>query len=384
MTNYYVQQLEIQYSLDEILEKKHAIEDDDVLITEIQDEFSLEELFSPTYQRNIFYIFTYDANGQEISFSASRGNTYREDVIRRKAQAIMNMPEENGQNGMYFFQKENHTDGTTELAMLDCSYMIYSSERLLYASAAVGIIGVLTSLILVIIFSKKAIEPEIRNNEKQMQFLTNVSHELKTPLAVIQSNAEMEEIVRGESEFTQSTIRQVNRMNGLIKSLVMITKTKEKSDSNLIADINISDIASETLQEFSAMASGEDKTIVNNIEKDLIVHAYESTIRQLIMLLIDNAIKYCDDNGTITITIERMKKGKKIVRLTVSNDYAEGETIDYTRFFDRFYREDESHNIDKSGYGIGLSIAKNICEQNNGDIYVTWKDGVINFICELV
>ncbi len=164
----------------------------------------------------------------------------------------------------------------------------------------------------------------------------------------------------------------------------MITKTKEKSDKNAFSDVDISDIASETLKEFTAMATGEDKSIINDIDEGLIVKSEESTIRQLIMILIDNAIKYCDDNGTVTVSLKPMKKGKKQVKLTVSNNYAEGENTDYKKFFDRFYREDESHNIDTAGYGIGLSIAQNICEQNDGDICVEWNDGVISFICELV
>lgn len=381
--NYLAEEIEIEFSLKEILDKKHTLEDDDVFISELQDEFSIGELFSPTYQRNIFYIFTFDPSNKVVSFFASKGNTYRDDVIQQKAYAIMTNPSTNGQQGMYYYMKNELPNGNIELAMLDCSYIIYSRERLLYASMAVGFLGLMAALILVIIFSKKAIEPEIKNNEKQIQFLTNVSHELKTPLAVIQSNAELEEITKGESEYTKSTIRQVNRMNGLIKSLVMISKTKEKSDTNMMSSVDISGIAAETLKEFEAMASSENKNIVNEIETGLVIRSDESTIRQLVMILIDNAIKYCDDNGTITVRLESIKRGKSNVRLTVSNNYIEGAKIDYNRFFDRFYREDESHNIDKAGYGIGLSIAKNICEQNNGDISAEWKDGVISFVCEL-
>ena len=381
--NYTVENAEIDYSLDVILEKKHALEDDDVLVSELQDTFSFEELFSPSYQRHIFYIFTYDNKGQEIDFSASKGNTYRDEIKKKKAYDIMSSKAIDGQSGMYFFRKNVLPNGNTELVMLDCSYIIFTRERLLYASVGVGILGLLAAFILVLMFSRKAIEPEIRNNEKQIQFLTNVSHELKTPLAVIQSNAELEEIVNGESEYTKSTIRQVNRMNGLIKSLVMISKTKEKSADRVDTPVDVSKIANETLQEFTAMASGENKTIENDIDDNISINYDESLVRQLIMILIDNAIKYCDDNGTITVSLKAVKKGRNNVRLAVSNDYAAGADTDYKRFFDRFYREDESHNIDKSGYGIGLSIAQNICEQNNGDICVEWNDGVISFICEL-
>ncbi len=382
-SNYYVQQDEINYSLNEILEKKNNIEDEDILKSELDDELTIDELFSPVYQRNIFYIFTYDRYGHEISFIASKGNTYRDDLIRAKARDIMNTDSMNGQNGMYYYLKDYQPNGDTELAIIDATYVTYSCMRLLYASIAVGILGTILTLILVIVFSKKAIEPEIRNNENQIQFLTNVSHELKTPLAVIQSNAEMEEIMNGENEYTQSTIRQVNRMNGLIKSLVMITKTREKSDSEILSDINISTIAEETLSEFSAMATGENKTIEKAVESDIMVKADESEIRQLIMILIDNAIKYCDDNGTITLTLTGIKRGRKNAKLTVSNSYAEGENIDTSKFFGRFYREDESHNIDTAGYGIGLSIAENIIEKYNGDIDAKWSDGVISFICEI-
>ena len=321
--------------------------------------------------------------GREIDFSASKGNTYRDEVIQQKAYDIMSSKAVDGQSGMYFFRKNVLPNGNTELVMLDCSYIIFTRERLLYASVGVGILGLLAAFILVLMFSKKAIEPEIRNNEKQIQFLTNVSHELKTPLAVIQSNAELEEIVNGESEYTKSTIRQVNRMNGLIKSLVMISKTKEKSADRVDAPVDVSKVANETLSEFTAMASGENKTIENDIDDNISINYDESLVRQLVMILIDNAIKYCDDNGTITVSLKAVKKGRNNVRLAVSNDYAAGADTDYKRFFDRFYREDESHNIDKSGYGIGLSIAQNICEQNNGDISVEWNDGVISFICEL-
>jgi len=381
--NYTVENAEIDYSLDVILEKKHDLEYDDALISELQDTFSFEELFSPSYQRHIFYIFTYDNMGREIDYSASKGNTYRDEVIQQKAHDIMSSKAVDGQSGMYFFRKNVLPNGNTELVMLDCSYIIFTRERLLYASVGVGILGLLAAFILVLMFSRKAIEPEIRNNEKQIQFLTNVSHELKTPLAVIQSNAELEEIVNGESEYTKSTIRQVNRMNGLIKSLVMISKTKEKSNDRVDTPVDVSKVANETLSEFTAMASGENKTIENDIDDNISINYDESLVRQLVMILIDNAIKYCDDNGTITVSLKAVKKGRNNVRLAVSNDYAAGADTDYKRFFDRFYREDESHNIDKSGYGIGLSIAQNICEQNNGDISVEWNDGVISFICEL-
>ena len=110
--------------------------------------------------------------------------------------------------------------------------------------------------------------------------------------------------------------------------------------------------------------------------------ADSSKIRQLTTLLVDNAVKYCDEGGKIEVTAGQIKNGRGAA-LTVSNSYAEGADVDYSRFFERFYRQDSSHNIDKGGYGIGLSLAESICSQYGGDIRAQWKDGVISFICQL-
>ena len=108
------------------------------------------------------------------------------------------------------------------------------------------------------------------------------------------------------------------------------------------------------------------------------MEAEPNQISQLTALLVDNAIKYCDDGGEITV--ELSQKGRYI-RLIVSNSYAEGANQDYRRFFDRFYREDEAHTQGRGGYGIGLSIAEGLMEQYRGSIDVSWKDGVISFTC---
>jgi len=197
---------------------------------------------------------------------------------------------------------------------------------------------------------------------------------------VIRSNAEMEEIINGENEWTESTIRQVDRMSGLINNLVMITKTKEMEDSS---EVNVSDVVSGCAKEYSALADSREITISKEIEEDIKITTNESKLRQLVVILLDNAVKYCDENGNITVSLEKIKKGKNTIHLEVSNTYAEGKDLDYSKFFDRFYREDTSHNIDTGGYGIGLSIAKSICDQFEGSIKAEWKDDVISFICEL-
>ena len=380
VVNFFITEREMNWTLNQILERQEDIENEDDKSEHFSDAPSWFEVFSPNYNSNDFYIFTFDENGNEIAFGSNRNNRYSEEAARKQAASILQEGKTKGRSGLYTYQVGLDDNGDTILVLLDCSEIIFGRMRLLYTSIGVGIAAVIVTFILVLRLSKKMIEPEMEMSKNQMKFLTNVSHELKTPLAVIRSNAEMEEIMNGENEWTRSTIRQVDRMNGLIRNLVMITKLQEMEDDAITSEISASSVVTDTAREFRVMAESSGKAFEMNIEEGLTITAEESKVRQLVMILLDNAVKYCDENGKIAVSLEARRRGR--IRLTVSNTYAEGSTIDCSRFFDRFYREDESHNIDSGGYGIGLSIAESICSQMDGKILAEWKGGSIFFICE--
>ncbi len=383
LANYAVTQAEINWTLERISENRGALENSADAHTP-PDSLSIIELFSPADQHRSFYVFTFDEAGGEVARFANRRSTESIENAAAAAEAIRQLGKADGRYDRYSFQITQNSDATVTLAMLDSGSVLYSRLRLAYASVGVGVVGMLITVILVVALSKKAVKPEIENSRRQEQFLTNVSHELKTPLAVIRSNTEMQEMTGGESEWTQSTIRQVDRMNSLIRNLVMITKAREQESRDEAKQIDVSEAASQTAKDFVSRAEREGKTLRLQITQGLSLTSSESSIRQLTMLLLDNAVKYCDENGAIDVTLAPLaKRGKKGVRLTVTNDYAAGKDVDYTRFFDRFYREDQSRNIDTGGYGIGLSIAESICERQKGDIRAAWHDGRISFVCEL-
>ena len=129
-----------------------------------------------------------------------------------------------------------------------------------------------------------------------------------------------------------------------------------------------------------AVAKQNGKSLTKEIPDGVHMVASESQIQQLVTLFVDNAIKYCDDGGEIKVSVHQKGKGVKIAG---SNNYSAGKDVDYTRFLDRFYREDQSHNIDKGGFGIGLSIADSIVRQYRGKLDVGYQDGVIEFSATL-
>ena len=200
---------------------------------------------------------------------------------------------------------------------------------------------------------------------------------------MIRANTELLEVTGGENEWTQSTLKQVDHMNGLIQNLVMIARAEEKESKTEMGEIDASRVIRETVSPYEASARQAEKLLKQDIEESVRLIGNESRLRQLTTILVDNAIKYCDNDGEITVLLSALRKGKSGLRLCVSNTFANGKDVDINRFFDRFYREDSSHNIDKGGYGIGLSMAESICKQAGGSIKAVWKDGVISFICQL-
>ena len=373
----------IKDTLETIIQSEGVFQDN-------SERFSNSKPYSPTirgafsteFRHNHFFLYNTE-NGSITAVADNTENKIEEAAAVNYAENVSQSKSDFGRYGTYYYLKGESKNGESVLALIDCSTELDSSMRLLTATIATCIIGAIITFCLVFILSGRMIKPEIENSERQKEFITNASHELKTPLAVIRANTELLELSSGGNEWTQSTLKQVDHMNGLIQNLVMIARAEEKENREKAQIMDASHIIKETLSPYEALVAQGGKQLVQSIEDSVELKGEESKLRQLTTILIDNAIKYCDEGGTISVSLSSLRKGKPGLSLNVSNSFAEGENTDVSRFFDRFYREDSSHNIDKGGYGIGLSLAQSICEQAGGSIKATWKDGQISFISQL-
>ncbi len=279
-----------------------------------------------------------------------------------------------------FKYKVQRSDTNTVVVCMDVTSQMANVRRVGNIALFIVLAGTLLSYIFIRLISGHMIKPEIKAAEQQKQFITNAGHELKTPLSVIRANTELEMMMHGEDEWNNSTMNQVDRMTGLINDLVLIARSEEKEDVKELGDIDVSKAVTDVADTFSSVAEKNGIALKKDIPDGVVMRAMEEHIRQLASLLADNAIKYCDDGGAVLIQLSQKGKG---ARICVSNNYAQGEHEDYSRFFERFFRQDKSHNIDKGGYGIGLSIADSIVRKYRGKIDVSWKDGIITFSCIL-
>ena len=274
------------------------------------------------------------------------------------------------ENNVYYYDSMEKGNGSRLYVFVDCTSRYLIVQQIYsYLLVVAGVI-LLVFCLLFIYFSKQLMDPFIENQERQKRFITNASHELKTPLTVISANTEMIEMTSGKTKWTESNIRQIKKLNELVSNLVVLSKLNEK-DVQVFSSVDISGIVKDQAESFASVVEGAGKKYELNIEEGLTVKAVQNGVQEVTSILIDNASKYCDDGGRVLVKLEKGYMGKG-ARLYVQNTYRAGATVDYTRFFERFYREDESHNSKKSGFGIGLSIAEEMCAKMNANIQVSY------------
>lgn len=218
-------------------------------------------------------------------------------------------------------------------------------------------------LILVFLLSKKAIKPIAESYKKQKQFITDANHELKTPLTLILADLDIAEAELGKNEWLDDIRSEGYRMTELVEQLVDLSRMDEEGRSMNVTEVSLGKLVADTVSEFEPLAKSRGKAFTASIDKEITYLGDEALLHRLIGILMDNAIKYCDQDGEISVTLRR---GRRVV-LMVENTYAAVDEIELNRLFDRFYRADKARKF-IGGYGVGLSMAKAIVEKHKGEI----------------
>lgn len=322
-----------------------------------RDYFSKETRFSTRF----FVVETSDS-GEIINMDLNNIAMVSSDNISSILKSIDN---DSGFYENFKYKVIEKKDGKV-IVFLDCSMQLNSIKKTTRNSIVIVGGAWLFVLIIASILSKRLLKPIIESIEKQKQFITNASHEFKTPLAVITSDLDILELTIGEeNEWIQSIKNQVERLSILVKSLLNLANVQEGKNKLDITCFSLTDIIIQEINNFKLLA--QDKKIVFDDSENININGDQNLIKQLIVILLDNAIKYTPKGGTIKINTEIQGKQTKF---EVCNDNDNLKNINTKRLFDRFYRDDKSRNKEKEGYGIGLSIAKAIADVHKGKINV--------------
>lgn len=297
-------------------------------------------------------------------------------------------------------------DGSTMYIFLSCQRELSTIKTYILASVGISVFGLVVVFVMIYFFSGKILKPVSESYEKQKRFITDASHEIKTPLTIIDANTEVIEMMEGENEWTSSTRKQVARLTSLTEKLVFLSRMDEEATKLEMLEFSLSDAILDTAEPFKTVARTKRKKLTIDVTDGILYTGDEKTIRQLVSILLDNAMKYsgCSSvsfekgninkknlnkttqtqNDCVTtinpapeIEISLKQSGKNRI-ITVWNTVDETANIKKGRqdmLFERFYRTDTSHNSKTGGFGIGLSAAYAIVKAHKGKITAESKDG---------
>lgn len=289
-----------------------------------------------------------------------------------------------GFSGNYRYTTTAQGDKTTYV-FVDCSRELASFHSFLNASVAISCIGWLAVLAIITVASGAVIRPMVESYSKQKRFITDASHEIKTPLAVIDAANEVQEIESGESEWTQSIHEQVARLTALTERLVFLARMDEGSAGFTMASIDLSEAVDKAAAPFESVAVSRGKRLSMSVATGVRAHADAAAVTQVVELLLDNATRYASEGSVIELSLRAVSRGagKGSAELVVSNAVDELPEGDLDRLFDRFYRADVSRSSKTGGSGVGLSVVRAIAEAHGGSASVCGHGNQITFTVRL-
>ena len=286
------------------------------------------------------------------------------------AREIWQLNRDRGFVHVYRYTKQDEGD-EIRIIFLDCSRNLETLRTFLLISVLVSLLGLMAVFVLLVFLSGHIVRPFAESYEKQKRFITDAGHEIKTPLTIIDADASVLEMEYGNSEWIHDIQKQTQRLRGLTDDLIYLSRMEENPDSQSMIDFPLSDMVTETVQSFQALAKTQNKSFTCSVEPMITYHGDEKRIQRLVSVLLDNALKYSNVNGEIRLNLWR--EGKNIC-LCVYNTAESVDRNQLNHLFDRFYRADQSRNSLTGGYGIGLSIARAIVTAHKGKITAVTED----------
>ena len=319
-----------------------------------------------------YFVVRLNAQGEATSVDTGKIAAVDTETAIEYAKDLWQSKRDNGFVSHYRYLRQCE-DSETMIIFLDCSKNLSSFRSFLLYSVICSLAGMLAFAVLVLLLTRMVMKPVQESYDKQKSFITDAGHEIKTPLTIIDADATILEMECGEDNEWIADIRaQTRRLTALTKDLIYLSRMEEQHNQVQMIDFPLSDVLTETAQSFQSLAKVQNKTFTIDIEPMMNFCGDEKAITQLVSILLDNALKYSDENGTISLKAHPKGKG---VCLEVYNTAESVETENLGRLFDRFYRADKSRNSQTGGYGIGLSIAKAVTEAHKGKITAASADG---------
>ena len=328
------------------------------------------------YRLRYFTVF-YDENREISKIDIEHIAAVNENAAAQLAETVR---EYNQTVGYYENYRYRCSDDGKAVIMLDNSDDLADVGMVTLIITLISVFFIIMITIVFYFLSRIIVKPFEENQRMQKQFITDASHELKTPLAIISANAEVLAYKTGENEWIDNITTQVDRVSGLVNELLTLNRLEEVEEISGIEALNLSELIKHTCESFTEVFRNKKVTLTKDLESNLMYNGNPSQLERLISVLVENASKYASDNGEVKIILN---KDIRYTNLTVFNTCEIDPKTDYTHLFDRFYRPDASRTSATGGHGIGLSIAKRIVTLHGGTIEAVPSENGLFFYIKL-
>lgn len=328
------------------------------------------------YENRYFFVTLNQSTGHVVQVETSRIVSIDTTQAIEYGQAVFDKGLERGFMNDFRYLVDEEADHV-RVIFLDCGRKIDAFYGFLLISIAISLAGYIVVFLLIAYFSNRIMRPFAENYEKQKQFITNAGHEIKTPLTIIRADADVLAMELGENEFLEDIQKQAKRLSELTGHLVELARMEENERDLPMIEFPFSDVVSETAASFQAPVQTMGKSLRCSVRPMLTLKGNEKAIRQLVTILLDNALKYSPEGDEIILTADRQGNALMLSVKNTARYPIEQENL--PRLFDRFYRVDASRNSQTGGSGIGLSVAKAIVTAHNGKIKAAAPEG--NALC---
>lgn len=328
--------------------------------------------YSPEIPYMIRYFAVYYNNTGELkSINKNYIASVSEDEAKEYADAVLKKGKKQGYYNNYRFLI-HEKNGEMSIFFLNAERELNNIKTLLFITVIIAFISLIIVFVLLYFFSKQTIAPYVRNIETQKKFVTDAGHELKTPLTSISTSADLLAMEFEDNEWVKNIQLQSGKLSKLISNMITLSRFDEEHPFPEMSEFSLSEAVWEISEQISRLALAKGKTFEQEIEDNLVYKGNREAIQQMVSIMLDNAVKYSDDNGTIRLSV---KKSHRKIKIKVFNTCVITDISRLDRLFDRFYRMDDSRSDKIGGYGIGLSIAQSVATSHGGIITVESKDG---------
>ena len=324
------------------------------------------------YQSRYFTVW-FDEAGSLSRMNLENIASLEEDEARTLAESVYALGREKGFAEEYRYNR-TVSDGETMLLFLNCQRELGTIRSFLYGSIGISLLGMFGVFLLLLLFSGRIIRLIAESYEKQKRFITDAGHELKTPITIIQADADVleSEMEEENNEWITDIRRQTHRLTELTGELIYLSRMEEENVSLQTEEFSFSELTEETALSFQSVARAQGKDFRLSVTPGLLLNGDRKAIGKLVSILLDNAMKYSPENGWVELSLTRVGK---LARLRVRNSSLPMEPGNADRLFERFTREDRSRNSETGGFGLGLAIAKAVTEAHRGSIHAVSEDG---------